>query len=92
MVLPPSVSSPAAVRGLNARLVMVGVALTLAWLGVGYRLVVVQGTRAEEYAARGLDQRLHTETLAADRGTIFDARGPGTGPDGQLGDGVRQPA
>jgi cell division protein FtsI (penicillin-binding protein 3) len=42
---------------------------------VGYRLVVVQGTRAEEYGARGLDQRLHTEALAADRGTIFDAEG-----------------
>ena len=74
MALPPSVT-PRRPRGLNARLVMVGVALTLAWLGVGYRLVVVQGTRAEEYAARGLDQRLHTETLAADRGTIFDAEG-----------------
>jgi cell division protein FtsI (penicillin-binding protein 3) len=71
----PPVVSTRRPRGLNARLVMVGVALTLAWVGVGYRLVVVQGTRAEEYAARGLDQRLHTETLAADRGTIFDADG-----------------
>lgn len=62
-------------RRLNARLVMVGLALTVAWAGVGYRLVVVQGTRAEEYAARGLDQRLRHETLAADRGTIFDAEG-----------------
>jgi cell division protein FtsI (penicillin-binding protein 3) len=67
--------APRRPRGLNARLVMVGLALTLAWMGVGYRLVVIQGTRAEEYAARGLDQRLHTETLAADRGTIFDADG-----------------
>lgn len=72
---PPPVVSPRRPRGLNARLVMVGVALTLAWLGVGYRLVVVQGTRAEEYAAQGLGQRLHTETLAAARGTIFDAEG-----------------
>lgn len=54
---------------------MVGMALTLAWVGVGYRLVVVQGTRADEYAAQGLNQRLHHETLAADRGTIFDADG-----------------
>ena len=74
MALPPAVS-PRRPRGLNARLVMVGVALTLAWLGVGYRLVVVQGTRAEEYAAQGRGQRLHTETLAAARGTIFDAEG-----------------
>jgi cell division protein FtsI (penicillin-binding protein 3) len=69
----PVATRPA--RRLNARLVMVGLALTVAWAGVGYRLVVVQGTRAEEYAARGLDQRLHHETLAADRGTIFDAEG-----------------
>lgn len=74
MSFPPTVT-PRRPRGLNARLIMVGLALTLAWMGVGYRLVVVQGTRAEEYAARGLDQRLHTETLAADRGTIFDAEG-----------------
>ena len=52
MASPPLVT-PRRPRGLNARLVMVGVALTLAWLGVGYRLVVVQGTRADEYAARG---------------------------------------
>lgn len=71
----PSTVTPRRPRGLNARLIMVGVALTLAWMGVGYRLVVVQGTRAEEYAARGLGQRLHTETLAAERGTIFDAEG-----------------
>ena len=71
----PSPVSARQPRRLNARLVMVGIALTLAWVGVGYRLVVVQGTRAEEYAARGLDQRLHHETLAADRGTIFDADG-----------------
>jgi len=74
VAFPPPVI-PRRPRGLNARLVMVGVALLLAWVGVGYRLVVVQGTRAEEYAARGLGQRLHTETLAADRGTIFDADG-----------------
>ena len=91
MALPPAVS-PRRPRGLNARLVMVGVALTLAWLGVGYRLVVVQGTRAEEYAAQGLGQRLHTETLAADRGTIFDAEGRELALTVDLGDGVRQPA
>ena len=48
----PSLVARRRPRRLNARLVMVGVALALAWAGVGYRLVVVQGTRAEEYAAR----------------------------------------
>jgi cell division protein FtsI (penicillin-binding protein 3) len=59
----------------NARLVAVGVALVVAWTTVGYRLTVVQGARAEAFAARGLDQRLQRLTLAADRGTIFDRDG-----------------
>jgi cell division protein FtsI (penicillin-binding protein 3) len=62
-------------QGPNARLVAVGVALVLAWTMVGYRLTVVQGARAEAFAARGLDQRLQRLTLAADRGTIFDRDG-----------------
>jgi cell division protein FtsI (penicillin-binding protein 3) len=62
-------------RRLNARLVSVGVLLVLAWTLIGYRLTVVQGARAEEFAARGLEQRRHRETLAADRGTIFDRDG-----------------
>lgn len=74
--MPPLPVSPGRPRRrLNARLLMVGVALTLAWVGVGYRLVVVQATRADEYAAQGRNQRLRHETLAADRGTIFDAEG-----------------
>lgn len=59
----------------SARLIAVGVALVLAWTAVGYRLTVVQGARAEEFAARGLDQRLERRTLASDRGTIFDRDG-----------------
>lgn len=62
-------------RTSSARLIAVGVCLVLAWTLVGYRLTVVQGARAEEFAARGLEQRLTTETLAADRGTIFDRDG-----------------
>ena len=62
-------------RGSNARLVAVGVVLVLAWTAVGFRLTVVQGARAEEFAARGLDQRLQRRTLPADRGTIFDRDG-----------------
>ncbi|HEX5630583.1 MAG TPA: penicillin-binding transpeptidase domain-containing protein, partial [Acidimicrobiia bacterium] len=59
----------------NARLMAVGIVLVLAWTGIGYRLTVVQGARAEAFAARGLDQRLQRLTLAADRGTIFDRDG-----------------
>jgi cell division protein FtsI (penicillin-binding protein 3) len=62
-------------RGLNARVVLVTALLVLAWGGIGYRLTVVQGSRSEEFAARGLDQRLQREVLAADRGTIFDRDG-----------------
>ena len=74
----PAVSRPPEPRprrGLNARLITVGVALLLCWVAIGYRLVIVQAAESEEYAAHGLDQRLHRETLAADRGTIFDRDG-----------------
>ncbi len=59
-------------RVLNARLVSVGVLLVVAWSLIGYRLTIVQGAQADEFAERGLEQRLASETLAADRGTIFD--------------------
>ncbi|MEX0826604.1 MAG: penicillin-binding protein 2 [Acidimicrobiia bacterium] len=59
----------------NRRLATVGFLLVLAWTIVGYRLTVVQGARADEFAARGLDQRLQLKTLPADRGTIFDRDG-----------------
>lgn len=62
-------------RTSTARLISVGLVLVLAWTFVGYRLTVVQGARAEEFAARGLAQRLQSETLAADRGTVFDRDG-----------------
>jgi len=62
-------------RRLNARLMSVGVLLVLAWTLIGYRLTVVQGARADEFAARGREQRVQSETLAADRGTIFDRDG-----------------
>ncbi len=60
---------------LNIRLLSVGGLLVLAWTLIGYRLTVVQGAYAEEFAERGLEQRLQSETLAADRGTIFDRDG-----------------
>ena len=62
-------------RGSGTRLLSVGIALVMGWTLVGYRLTVVQGARAEEFAARGLDQRLQHRTLPADRGTIFDRDG-----------------
>ena len=62
-------------RRLDARLLSVGVLLVLAWTLIGYRLTVVQGARADEFAARGREQRVQSETLAADRGTIFDRDG-----------------
>ncbi len=62
-------------RRLNARLITVGVLLALAWVGIGYRLVVVQALEADVYADHGRDQRLQREVLAADRGTIFDRDG-----------------
>jgi cell division protein FtsI (penicillin-binding protein 3) len=62
-------------RGLDVRLVSIGVVFLLAWVVVGYRLTVVQGAQAREYSERGLDQRLRSQTLAADRGTIFDRDG-----------------
>jgi cell division protein FtsI (penicillin-binding protein 3) len=62
-------------RRLNVRLIVVGIALLVAWAGIGYRLFQIQGASADDYAARGLEQRLHREELAADRGTIFDRDG-----------------
>ncbi len=62
-------------RWLNARLITVGVVLAVAWVALGVRLVIVQALQSEDYAAQGLDQRLHREILAADRGTIFDRDG-----------------
>ena len=62
-------------RGLETRLVAVGILLVVAWGAVGYRLTIVQGAQAEEFADRGRSQWLSSQTLAADRGTIFDADG-----------------
>ena len=69
---PTGATKPGRGRG---RLVAVGVALLLAWGGVGYRLVVVQGVQAATFSDHGEGQRVQRETLAADRGTIFDRDG-----------------
>ncbi len=62
-------------RRADLRLLSVGLAFVLGWGAVGYRLYQVQGPQAADYAARGIDQRLRHEELAADRGTIFDRNG-----------------
>ncbi len=59
----------------NGRLMSVGVVLALIWALLGYRLTIVQGANSQEFAERGLQQRLERRTLAADRGTIVDRDG-----------------
>jgi len=44
-------------------------------VAVSVRLAHLQGISSEEYAARGLRQRLHTVPIPAERGTIFDRNG-----------------
>ncbi len=57
------------------RLMVVSLALMVAWAAIGVRLFQVQVVRADELAAMGLDQRLTVKVLAADRGNIFDREG-----------------
>src|SRR3972149_6316822 len=42
----------------NGRLMSVGIALALIWTLLGYRLTIVQGANAGEFAEQGLLQRL----------------------------------
>ena len=55
--------------------VSAGLVVRLAVVAVGLRLVQLQVVSADEYAARGLAQRLHTLPIAAERGTLFDRNG-----------------
>lgn len=57
------------------RLAVFGLALVLAWLGMGYRLVHVQVVEAAELSEQGLDQRLVERELAPERGRIYDRNG-----------------
>jgi len=47
----------------------------MAWGGIGFRLVRVQGFEADRHAARGELQRVKHEDLNAARGTIYDRDG-----------------
>lgn len=62
-------------RVADFRLVLVGAFFVLAWGGIGYRLVQVQGVQAADFAQRGFDQRIRHEEILPDRGTIFDREG-----------------
>lgn len=57
------------------RLGVFGLALVLAWAGMGYRLLQVQVVEAAELAERGLGQRLVERELAPERGRIYDRNG-----------------
>jgi cell division protein FtsI (penicillin-binding protein 3) len=59
----------------DLRLLVVGVAMVLAWAGIGYRLFDLQGTRAVALATVGFDQRIREEAIDARRGTIYDRDG-----------------
>ena len=62
-------------RVADLRLILVGVLLVAAWMGIGYRLFRVQGADAATLAQRGFDQRVRHEAIEPRRGTIFDRDG-----------------
>lgn len=57
------------------RLVGLLAVVLLAFLAIVGRLSFVQGFSAGPYAAMGLNERIHSVTLPADRGSIFDRNG-----------------
>ncbi len=60
---------------IDARLLVMGLVFLLAWSVIAVRLFSVQVVQAAEFSERALSQRLITQELAADRGTIFDRQG-----------------
>lgn len=59
----------------DARVVVLGVVMILAWAGIGYRLFQVQGADAAVLSQRGFDQRVRHEEILPKRGTIYDRDG-----------------
>ena len=59
----------------RGRLVTLLVVLSVAFGGLVWRLVDVQGLSAERYAVYGESQRLHSVVLPAQRGSIVDRNG-----------------
>ncbi len=62
-------------RRAEVRVLIVGVALVAAWVGLGYKLFQVQAVNAAVYAGEGEEQRIREEELPAVRGTIYDRDG-----------------
>ena len=59
----------------DARLFIIGLAFTVAWVGMGFRLFDLQGAQAVELATRGFNQRIREAAIPAPRGTIYDRDG-----------------
>lgn len=66
MVRPPSA---------RRRLLGILIAMTIVFVVIAARLVNLQAVDTGRYARLGLDQRVHTVKLAAERGSIFDRNG-----------------
>jgi cell division protein FtsI (penicillin-binding protein 3) len=65
------VAPPNPARRLVAMFLVVAVVFGL----IAARLIVVQAADRSHYQALGIDQRVHTVTIAAERGSIFDRNG-----------------
>ena len=59
----------------RARLIVVASIVLLSWMGIGFRLFQLQIVQAADLKQLGMDQRVKVETLAAERGTIYDRDG-----------------
>jgi cell division protein FtsI/penicillin-binding protein 2 len=59
----------------HLRLGALGLGLTLAWIGMGFRLYQVQVVQAPDLAERGVEQRQIERQLTPQRGNIFDRNG-----------------
>lgn len=60
---------------IDFRLIILGAVFLAAWGMIAYRLFTVQVVHASEFQEQALSQRLTSQDLAADRGTIFDRQG-----------------
>ena len=60
---------------IRLRLTILFAVITLAFLGIGVRLVDLQARDQTQLVSMGVGQRVQTVTLPAERGTIFDRNG-----------------